>query len=166
MKAVERVRDGLIEIDPEHQADYEKNTTEYLKQLKELDQYVREHLATIPEKSRILVTAHDAFGYLGLAYDLKVMGLQGISTDSEYGLKDVQNLVDVLVKNKIKAVFIESSVPKRAIEAVVEGAKAKGHDVIIGGELFSDAMGEEGTEEGTYIGMVKHNVDIIVSALK
>jgi manganese/zinc/iron transport system substrate-binding protein len=166
MKAVERVRDGLIELDPEHKESYDQNTTAYLKELEELDRYAKEQLASIPQEGRILVTAHDAFGYMGLAYDMEVIGLQGISTDSEYGLRDVQNLVDMLVERKIKAVFIESSVPKRSIEAVVEGAKAKGHDVVIGGELFSDAMGEAGTEEGTYIGMVKHNVDLIVAALK
>jgi manganese/zinc/iron transport system substrate-binding protein len=166
MKAVERVRDSLIEVDPANKQHYDQNTTAYLEKLKELDQYMTEQFALIPEESRLLITAHDAFGYLGLAYDLEVMALQGISTDSEYGLRDVQELVNVLVERKVKAVFIESSVPKRAIEAVVEGAKAKGHNVIIGGELFSDAMGEDGTEEGTYIGMVKHNVDTIVSSLK
>lgn len=114
----------------------------------------------------MLVTAHDAFGYMGEAYDLEVRGLQGLSTASEYGLKDVQDLVDMLVERNIKAVFVESSVSQESINAVVEGAKAKGHEVKIGGELFSDAMGEPGTEEGTYIGMVRHNVDTIVSALK
>ncbi len=166
MKAVERVRDGLIELDPDHKQDYEKNTEDYLKQLEELNQYAKDQIATIPKQSRMLVTAHDAFGYFGLAYDVEVKGLQGISTDSEYGLKDVQAMVDVLVDRKIKAVFVESSVPKRSIEAVVEGAKAKNHEVNIGGELFSDAMGDAGTIEGTYIGMVKHNVDTIVAALK
>ncbi|MFC4766613.1 metal ABC transporter solute-binding protein, Zn/Mn family [Effusibacillus consociatus] len=166
MKAVERVRDGLIEAAPQHKADFEKNTQQYLKQLEELDAYAKTQLAQIPKERRVLVTAHDAFNYFGRAYDLEVKGLQGISTDSEYGLKDVQNLVDLLVQRKIKAVFVESSVPKRAIEAVVEGAKAKNHQVTIGGELFSDAMGDPGTKEGTYIGMVRHNVDTIVSALK
>ncbi|GAX89971.1 manganese transporter [Effusibacillus lacus] len=166
MKAVERVRDGLIEVAPDRKADFEKNTQQYLKQLEELDAYAKQQLAQIPKKQRVLVTAHDAFGYFGTAYDLEVTGLQGISTDSEYGLQDVQNLVDMLVQRKIKAVFIESSVPKRAIEAVVEGAKAKNHIVTVGGELFSDAMGDPGTQGGTYIGMVKHNVDTIVAALK
>jgi manganese/zinc/iron transport system substrate-binding protein len=114
----------------------------------------------------MLVTAHDAFNYFGHAYGLEVMGLQGLSTDSEYGLKDVQVLVDTLVERNIKAVFIESSISEKSINAVVEGAKKQNHDVVIGGELFSDAMGEEGTDEGTYIGMFKHNVDTIVSSLK
>jgi manganese/zinc/iron transport system substrate-binding protein len=160
------VRDGLIELDPKHKSVYEQNAKDYLKQLDELDEYVRTQIASIPESSRVLVTAHDAFGYFGDAYGIEVMGLQGISTDTEYGLFDVSSLVDLLVERGIKAVFIESSIPRRSIDAVVEGAKAKGHDVIIGGELFSDAMGDEGTFEGTYIGMVTHNVDTIVSALK
>lgn len=166
MKAVERVRDALIELDPAHKESYAQNAAAYLKQLEELDQYAKEQLALIPKESRVLVTAHDAFGYLGEAYDIEVLGLQGISTDAEYGLADVQELVDLLVQRKIKAVFVESSVSPKAIEAVVEGARKKGHDIKIGGELFSDAMGDEGTEEGTYIGMVRHNIDTIVSALK
>lgn len=166
MKAVERVRDGLIEFDPTHRAEYEQNAKAYLQQLEELDQYVRTQIMSIPVEGRVLVTAHDAFGYFGDAYGIEVIGLQGISTDTEYGLHDVSSLVDLLVDRRIKAVFIESSIPRRSIDAVVQGAKAKGHEVIIGGELYSDAMGDEGTEEGTYIGMVKHNVDTIVSALK
>ena len=112
------------------------------------------------------MTAHDAFNYFGKAYDVEVMGLQGISTASEASLRDVQRVVDELVKRKIKAVFVESSVPRRNIEAVVQGAKARGWNVRIGGELFSDAMGKDGTPEGTYDGMVRHNVDTIVGALK
>lgn len=166
MKAVESIRDGLIDLDPEHKSEYEKNAQEYLVKMEELDTYAKKQLSTVPKESRVLVTAHDAFGYFGKAYDIEVTGLQGISTDSEYGLKDVQSMVDMLVNRKIKAVFVESSIPKDSIEAVVEGAKAKGHQVSIGGELFSDAMGEDGTEEGTYLGMVKHNVDTIVNALK
>lgn len=166
MKAVERVRDGMIELDPKNKSDYERNAKDYLKQLDELDQYVRTQIASIPDSSRVLVTAHDAFGYFGDAYGIEVMGLQGISTDTEYGLHDVSSLVDLLVEREIKAVFIESSIPRRSIDAVVQGAKAKGHKVLIGGELFSDAMGDEGTVEGTYIGMVRHNVDTIVAALK
>lgn len=166
MKATERVKEGLIEVDPVHKEQYEQQAAAYLKQLKELDQYAKEQLMTIPKEQRVLVTAHDAFGYFGRAYGIEVVGLQGISTASEYGLKDVQRLVNLLSERKIKAVFVESSVPKRSIEAVVQGAREKNHTVSIGGELFSDAMGEKGTEEGTYIGMVRHNVDTIVKALK
>ncbi|PLS17974.1 manganese transporter [Bacillus sp. M6-12] len=166
ISATKTVRDELANFDPDNKQEYQQNANEYIKKLEELDEYAREQIATIPEEARVLVTAHDAFGYFGDAYDIKVMGLQGISTASEYGSKDVSSLRDYLVENKVKAVFVESSVPKKAIEAVIEGAKEKGHDVKIGGELFSDAMGEEGTVEGTYIGMVRHNVDTIVQSLK
>ncbi len=166
MKAVEQVRADLIAFDPPNEALYQANAEKYLAELNELHQYAQSQLASIPSEQRVLVTAHDAFGYFGRAYGIEVMGLQGISTASEYGLKDVQGLVDTLVTRKIKAVFVESSVPKRSIEAVVQGAAAKNHQVAIGGELFSDAMGAPGTPEGTYIGMVKHNIDTIVKALK
>lgn len=166
ISATETVRDELSKHDAANAADYKKNAEAYIKQLEELHQYAKEQIASIPEKQRVLVTAHDAFGYFGDAYGIKVMGLQGISTASEYGSKDVSDLRDFLVANKIKAVFVESSVPKKSIEAVIEGAKKQGHEIQIGGELFSDAMGEEGTPEGNYIGMVRHNINTIVQALK
>ncbi|WP_372636948.1 metal ABC transporter solute-binding protein, Zn/Mn family [Cohnella sp.] len=166
MSATETIRDTLIENDPAHEAEYRERTDAYLAKLEELDRYAREQIATIPEQGRVMVTAHDAFGYFGNAYAIEVVGLQGISTAAEYGSKDVTALRDMLVERGIKAVFVESSVPKKSIEAVIEGAKKLGHEVKIGGELFSDAMGESGTEEGTYIGMVRHNVDTIVGALK
>ncbi|MGD6802718.1 metal ABC transporter solute-binding protein, Zn/Mn family [Rossellomorea vietnamensis] len=166
IKVTETVTEELSNYDKENAGEYIANGEAFIQKLEELDQYAEEQISTIPEQSRVLVTAHDAFGYFGEAYGIKVMGLQGISTASESGSKDVSELRDFLVDNKVKAVFVESSVPKKAIEAVIEGAKEKGHEVEIGGELFSDAMGEEGTEEGTYLGMVRHNVDTIVNALK
>jgi len=166
MKAAEVVRDSLIELDPNNKTAYETNTKAYVQTLQQTHEYAKQQLALVPKERRVLVTAHDAFGYFGRAYDLEVMGLQGISTDTEYGLRDVQQMVDLIVSRKIKAVFVESSVPQRSIEALVQGAQAKGHSVVIGGELFSDAMGEAGTAEGTYIGMVRHNVDTIVKSLK
>ncbi|WP_029192222.1 metal ABC transporter solute-binding protein, Zn/Mn family [Paenibacillus harenae] len=166
ISATEVIRDTLAEKDPAHADYYKEHAAAYILKLEELDRYAKEQIALIPEKSRILVTAHDAFGYFGEAYGMTVTGLQGMNTMSEYGSKDVSKLRDYLVENKIKAVFIESSVPKKSIESVIEGARQLGHKVVIGGELFSDAMGDEGTEEGTYIGMVKHNVDTIVAALK
>ncbi|MFC0214237.1 metal ABC transporter solute-binding protein, Zn/Mn family [Paenibacillus chartarius] len=166
MSAVETVRDELAKVDSAHADSYRANADAYLKKLEELDAYAKAQIGSIPEQQRVLVTAHDAFGYFGRAYGIKVMGLQGISTASEAGTKDVTELRDFLVSNKIKAVFIESSVPRKAIDAVIQGAKEKGHTIVIGGELFSDAMGEDGTPEGTYIGMVRHNVDTIVKALK
>ncbi|MDQ0483541.1 metal ABC transporter solute-binding protein, Zn/Mn family [Guptibacillus hwajinpoensis] len=164
--AVEEVRDGLIKLDPENKADYEKNTEVYLEELTALQTESQERINEIPEESRVLVTAHDAFQYFGQAYGMEVKGLQGLSTDSEYGLRDVQDLVNVLADRNIKAVFIESSISERSINAVVEGSKEKGHEVVIGGELFSDAMGEEGTPEGTYVGMYEHNIETITESLK
>lgn len=166
MLAAEKVRDVLSEADAANKAAYEQNAEAYLKELEELDAYVKEQISSIPEPSRVLVTAHDAFGYFGDAYGMEVVGLQGISTASEYGSKDVMALRDLIVERGIKAVFVESSVSTQSIEAVIEGAKEKGHEVVIGGELFSDAMGAEGTPEGTYIGMVRHNAETIANALK
>lgn len=164
--AVDEVVKGLSEVDKEHADEYKANGERYKEELAELDEWAKESLAEIPEKSRVLVTAHDAFNYFGNAYDIEVEGLQGLSTESEYGIKDVQNIVNLLVDREIKAVFVESSISERSINAVVEGAKKSGHDVRIGGELYSDAMGEEGTEAGTYIGMFKHNINTIKNALK
>ena len=164
--AAQSVRDELIAFDAKNADDYRKNADDYIARLEKLDAYARQQLATVPKAGRVLVTAHDAFNYFGKAYDVEVMGLQGISTASEASLRDVQRIVDALAKRKIKAVFVESSVPRRNIEAVVKGAKARGHNVRIGGELFSDAMGKDGTPEGTYEGMVRHNVDTIVGALR
>ena len=166
ISATEVIRDILAEKDSAHASYYKDRAAAYIKELEKLDTYAREQIALIPEASRILVTAHDAFGYFGEAYGLTVTGLQGMNTMSEYGSKDVSKLRDYLVENNIKAVFIESSVPKKSIESVIEGARQLGHEVKIGGELYSDAMGDAGTVEGTYIGMVKHNVDTIVAALK
>jgi len=165
-RAADRIAEALIEADPENGAEYRQNADAYLVQLKELDAYARERIAIIPKEQRVLVTAHDAFGYFGRAYDIEVMGLQGISTAAEYGLQDLTNLVDVIVNRKVKAVFVESSISPKSIEALVRGVEDKGGVVVIGGQLYSDAMGEAGTPDGTYIGMVRHNVDTIVGALK
>lgn len=164
--AVKETKEELVKLDPSHKGEYEKNAEQYIEELNKVKKEAEEKFVEIPKERRVLVTAHDAFGYFGKAYSMDVMGLQGLSTDSEYGLKDVQNLVDTLVDKKIKAVFIESSVSKKSINAVVEGAKKAGHNIKIGGELYSDAMGEEGTEEGTYIGMYRHNIEQISKALK
>ncbi len=138
----------------------------YLAALDSLDGEVRRAIAEIPEERRVLVTAHDAFGYFGDAYGIDVQGLQGISTVSEFGLADRNAMVSMIVERKVPAVFVESSVPRRNIEALVEGVQGRGHEVRIGGELFSDAMGEEGTPEGTYVGMVRANVRTIVEGLR
>ncbi|WP_341299478.1 zinc ABC transporter substrate-binding protein [Lysinibacillus sp. FSL H8-0500] len=160
------ISEQLQEEYPEFKEDFQKNEEKYVKELNELQAYAKERVNEIPQQQRILVTAHDAFNYFGRSQGFEVRGLQGLSTESEYGVKDVQEMVDFLVANKIKAIFVESSVSDKAMQAVIEGAKEKGHDIVIGGELFSDAMGAEGTEEGTYIGMYQHNINTIVDALK
>jgi manganese/zinc/iron transport system substrate-binding protein len=166
MSTAETVRDALIELDPEHARLYRANAEEYMSEIEELHLYVQTRAAEIPEEKRVLVTAHDAFNYFGRAYGFEVRGLQGISTESEASTSDVQALVGFIVEREIPAIFIESSVPQRNVEALQAAVQAKGFDVRIGGELFSDAMGNPGTEEGTYSGMVRHNIDTIVSALK
>jgi len=165
-RGVERVRDALIEVDATHADDYRANAAAYVDSLAALHEWVRARVAEIPAERRVLVTAHDAFGYFGRAYHIEVVGLQGISTVAEFGLADIRRLVDLIVTRRVKAVFIESSVPRRNIDAVVEGCRARGHDVTVGGTLFSDAMGEAGTPEGTYLGMVRANVRTIVEALR
>jgi manganese/zinc/iron transport system substrate-binding protein len=164
-EAADRVRDALVEKDPAGRGVYEANAGRYLAELRALDAYARATIATIPEGNRVMVTAHDAFGYFGAAYGLRVLGVQGISTDSEASLQDINALVDMLVEGKVPAVFIESTVSRKTIDALIEGCRARGHTVTVGGELFSDAMGAEGTAEGTYIGMVRHNVDTVARAL-
>ena len=131
-----------------------------------MDQKLANEIATIPSEQRVLITAHDAFGYFGSAYDVEVRAVQGISTSSEAGLAELNELINFIVDRKISAVFIETSVSPRAIEALIEGAQARGHTVSIGGELFSDAMGKPGTPEGTYQGMMRHNAKVITSALR
>jgi manganese/zinc/iron transport system substrate-binding protein len=141
------------------------NTEAYANELNELNLWVNEQLTSLDSNGRVLITAHDAFGYFGRAYQLEVRGLQGISTVSEYGLKDISDLVEFISQEGIPAIFVESSVSDRSLKAVMEGCKAKGHKVRIGGTLFSDALGEAGTKEGSYVGMVKHNVTTIVEGL-
>ena len=166
MEVVIHVSSELQKKDPQHATVYQENTAAYLKELSALHNETKAAIASIPEQQRILITAHDAFGYFGNAYGIEVRGLQGISTLSEFGLQDVSSLVKYIVANKIKAVFVESSVSPKAIEAVVKGSSKRGHTVKIGGTLYSDAMGEEGTPEGTYTGMVRYNTNTIVASLK
>jgi manganese/zinc/iron transport system substrate-binding protein len=164
--AAEAVRDGLVELDPARADAYRANADQYLAQLAELDAYVQEQANSLPSARRILVTAHDAFSYFGRAYGFTVRGLQGISTASEAGTSDVRDLAIYIAQNHVPAIFVESSVPVRTIEALQAAVEAQGWQVEIGGSLFSDAMGSPGTPEGTYNGMVRHNIDTIVAALK
>jgi len=165
MRAVEAVGSALAEFDPAHAALYAENTRRYRKRLQQLDDYVKTVIASIPADQRILVTAHDAFNYMSRAYGIEVLGIQGISTESEAGLKDINRIVDLLVQRKVPAVFVETSVSDKNVKALIEGAASRGHRVRIGGELYSDAMGPPGSYEGTYIGMIDHNATVIARAL-
>lgn len=165
ISTVEFVCDELSAIDPEGRSVFRENTARYVEQLRELDAYARQVLETVPEQSRVLVTAHDAFNYFGEHYGFDVLGIQGISTESEAGVRHITRLVDTLVSRRVSAVFIETTVADRNINALIAGAGSKGHAVTIGGELFSDAMGKPGSYEGTYIGMIDHNVTTITRAL-
>lgn len=163
--AVDVVRDRLSEFDPGGAPGYAERASEVRQQIEELDRYAGRILATVPEAQRVLVTAHDAFNYFGRRYGYEVVGIQGLSTESEAGVRDIERLVDLLVTRKVGAVFVESTVSERNIRALVDGASARGHTVVIGGRLFSDAMGDAGTYEGTYLGMIDHNVTVIARAL-
>lgn len=162
---VEQVQGALTATQPESAEVFAANAQEHLAEIERLSGYAKSALASVPEQSRVLLSAHDAFGYFGEAYGFEVLGIQGISTESEAGLNRISELVDLLVSRDIRAVFVETSVSDRSMRAVIEGAAAKGHKVSIGGELFSDAMGEDGTYEGTYIGMIDHNATVITNAL-
>lgn len=158
-------RDALAAHNPANAEYYAANADAYLEQLEELDAYIHEQIDRIPEEQRVLVTAHDAFQYFGHGYGIEVFAPQGITTATEAGVNDIRRTIELLVSRNIPAVFVESSVPPDIVEAIVAGAEAQGLHVEIGGQLFSDAMGEDGTPEGTYIGMIRHNVDTIVAAL-
>lgn len=165
-EAVHKINETLKKADSINAQYYEANAQRYLYALDSLHQSVLSSIKSIPAQQRVLITAHDAFGYFGDAYGIEVRGLQGISTLSEFGLKDVTGLVDFIIRRKIKAIFVETSVSSKSIDAIIEGCHERGWNVKIGGALYSDAMGEEGTKEGTYIGMVNANVETILKSLK
>ena len=156
----------LAKLDPAHAKEYEANAAAYARELDELDAWVKQQTGTIPPAQRTLVTAHDAFGYFGRRYGMEVVGIQGISTLSEAGLNDMDRVVQVIVSKGVKAIFVESSVPRRSIEAVQAGVEAQGKKVAIGGQLHSDSLGAASAPEGTYVGMVRANTNTIVNALK
>lgn len=162
----EKVTQILVEKDPKNAENFRANNAVFQNRLDELETEIRATIETLPKEKRILVTAHDAFNYFGKEYDFNVVGLQGISTATEAGVQDVQRLSEFIIENKVKAIFIESSVPRRTIEALQQAVLSKNHEVVIGGSLYSDALGNTGTVEGTYIGMFKANVKTIVEALK
>lgn len=165
IEAVKEIKKQLIAFDQKHAQDYETNGKNYLQQLYELNAYVKSMSERLPVAQRILVTAHDAFNYFGKAYGFEVVGLQGISTDSEISTKDIQQLADFIVSKKVPAIFVESSLPQRNIEAVQRAVEARNYHVEIGPEIFSDALGCADTGADTYISMIKHNIDSITSAL-
>lgn len=160
------VTQKLIEFDPDHAGEYQQRSEAYQAELAQLTSWCRQQLASIPAEQRVLVTAHDAFGYFGAAYEVEVHGLQGISTADEADLATVRQLVDLLVDRQIKAVFVESSVPSKNMQSLIEACEARGHIVQQGGELYSDALGPANSQADTYVGMVRHNVETIVNALK
>lgn len=163
--AVDAIRDGLIARDPAHARTYRENAAAYQRRLDALDAYAREGIASIPRAKRLLVTSHDAFTYFGRRYGLEVAAIQGISTAAEATTHDIQRVARLLAERGVGTVFVESSVPKQTLEAVVAAARARGQEVRIGAELYADAAGDAGTEEGTYLGMVRANVDHIVEGL-
>ena len=165
-QTIEPVVARLSALDPDGAAVYRQNGARYRARLDSLHQWVVEQVALLPEARRVLITAHDAFGYFGRAYGVEVVGLQGISTVAEYGVNDVTRLVDLIVEREVKAIFVESSVPARSIEAVREGCLERGFQVEIGGTLYSDAMGAAGSGADTYVGMVESNVNTLVGALR
>lgn len=167
-RAVDAVTQALTELDPANAGDYRRDAKDYQQKLAALHDYGLNKIATIPtdlNTKPILITSHDAFNYFGKAYGLEVLGIQGISTVSEAGLKHINELIDLIVDNKVPAVFIESTVSSQNIQALIEGARARGHTVEIGGELYSDAMGPQGKYEGTYIGMLDHNITVVTQSL-
>ena len=161
-----KVTKVLSEKDPENATNYIENEKIFLSKLDALQEQIKATIETLPQEKRILVTAHDAFNYFGKNYGFEVVGLQGLSTATEAGVQDVQKLAAFIIEKNVKAIFVESSVPKRTIEALQAAVKSKGHEVTIGGTLYSDALGNAGTNEGTYIGMFEYNVNTIVNALK
>ena len=165
-QAIPAVVETLSKLRPAQKELFTKNGEKYKAELLAIDQYCKEQLATIPPAARVMVTAHDAFGYFGKAYEVEVHGLQGISTVDEASLAAVNDLIKLLIERKIKAIFVESSVSKERLQQVIDGCEKQGHKVVIGGELYSDALGEEGSEAATYSGMMRTNVKTIVSALK
>ena len=166
IQATEFVVNKLSIAIPERKTYFETNGKNYIQQLEALKLEIKTIIKTLPKEKRILVTAHDAFNYFGKSFDFEVVGLQGLSTATEAGVQDVQKLSSFIIEKNVNAIFVESSVPKRTIEALQAAVNSKGHDVKIGGSLYSDALGDINTEEGTYIGMFKYNVNTIVNALK
>jgi manganese/zinc/iron transport system substrate-binding protein len=166
MEAVKAVRDGLCQEDPAHADDYQRSAADYLAELQELHQWCKSRADELPAEKRVLITSHDAYNYFGRAYGFEVIGVQGISTEEQATTKAIVDLSDLIKRRKVKALFTESSVSPKAIQAIIENCRSAGWEVEEGGSIFSDAMDEPGEPAGNYIGMVRHNVNTIVDALK
>lgn len=164
--AAAEVAKGLSEADEANENTYKKNLEKYQERLAELELYIREKTAELPQEQRVLITAHDAFGYFGRAYGYEVRGLQGISTATEAGTADVSSLADFIAENRIKAVFVETSLPVKNIRALMEAVKARGFETSLGGSLYSDSIGDGESGTDTYIAAFKHNAEVITNALK
>lgn len=165
-KATIALKNKLITLDGENKNSYEENTNFYLNELADADLYIKEKVAELDPEKRVLITAHDGFSYFGAVYGFAVHSIQGISTESEASAKDIQELANLIVKNKVKAIFLESSIPENTIRSVIDAARIKGHSVEIGGTLYSDSLGDPNGNAGTYLKMVKLNADVIVESLK
>jgi manganese/zinc/iron transport system substrate-binding protein len=165
IQVVHCIQNNMIQYDQENAAFYQKNGDEYVQRLEQLNQYVHDQVSIITPEKRILITAHDAFGYFGRAYGFEVVGLQGLSTDSDISTKEIKQLADYIVEKKVKAIFVESSIPQRTLIAVQNAVRARGWNVVVGDELYSDALGDETTQASDYCGMITHNIDVIVSSL-
>lgn len=162
---VENVQNALMQRNPHSAQEYAKNAEKYIQELHQLDRWIHEQIQSIPQEKRILITAHDAFAYFGKAYGLEVLGLQGISTESEIGTKDIIDMVKHIIENKIPVMFVESSVPTRSAQAVQQAVAASGWSIVLGEELFSDSLGDIKSGADTYVHMMHHNVCAIVSGL-
>ena len=161
----EVLKDKLVELDSGNKEAYLKNYNAYKEKLNQLDEYVINKADTLDKEKRILITAHDAFSYFGRRYDFEVLSIQGISTETEASAKDIKDLATLIVEKKVKAIFLESSIPENTIKSVIDAAKARGHNVVIGGTLYGDSLGNINSGADTYINMVKRNIDIIVESL-
>lgn len=164
--AAEALTNRLILMDEENELDYLNNFNKYKEKLILLDEYIKEEVLLLEEEKRVLITAHDAFSYFGKAYGFNVLSIQGISTESEASAKDIKDLANLIVDNNVKAIYLESSIPETTIKSLIDAVKVMGHNVIIGGTLYSDSLGEEGSGAENYLDMVKHNIDTIIGGLK
>lgn len=165
-QAAQHTADELSQIDPDNKATYQKNADKYIKELSDLKAYIEKRTAEIPANSRYLVTAHDAFNYFGKQFGYEVVGIQGLNSQTEAGTGDISQVAETIAEHKVKAVFIESSVSDRNVQALIQAVQAKGENLEVGGELYSDALGSADEHADSYIDMYKHNIDTLVDALK